>query len=93
MKRTREGHDPCIARLPGVRYACCGHGVHEGYIQFENGVVLRGYFTDIERDIETLPILADGKIDLSNLYIARTPIREFELPGESVIALPIRLAE
>jgi hypothetical protein len=24
--RTREGHDPCIARLPGVRSACCGHG-------------------------------------------------------------------
>jgi hypothetical protein len=27
--RTPEGDDPCIARLPGVLFACCGHG-HEG---------------------------------------------------------------
>ena len=19
-------HDPCIANLPGVKFACCGHG-------------------------------------------------------------------
>ena len=24
--RTPELHDPCIARLPGVMQACCGHG-------------------------------------------------------------------
>ena len=37
---TEEGHDACIANLPGVRNACCGHGVEEGYIQFfaEDGV-------------------------------------------------------
>lgn len=35
--RTKEGHDPCIADLPGVRNACCGHGTNEGYIQFNNG--------------------------------------------------------
>jgi hypothetical protein len=33
--------DPCIAGLPGVRFACSGHGVGEGYINFDNGVVLR----------------------------------------------------
>jgi hypothetical protein len=33
--------DRCIAGLPGVRFACCGHGVGEGYINFDNGVVLR----------------------------------------------------
>lgn len=28
---TAEGHDACLGELPGVRYACCGHGVeHEG---------------------------------------------------------------
>jgi hypothetical protein len=83
MKRTPEGHDPCIARLPGVRYACCGHGVREGYIQFDNGVVVRGYFTDIERDMQTLPIRPDGKVDLSNLYIAQTAIRDFHFPDEN----------
>jgi hypothetical protein len=24
--RTAELHDPCIANLPGVQFACCGHG-------------------------------------------------------------------
>jgi hypothetical protein len=41
---TDKGHDYCIANLPGVTNACCGHGVDEGYIQFEDGRVLRGYF-------------------------------------------------
>src|SRR5258707_458524 len=30
--RTPEGHDPCIANLPGVFQACCGHGVCSGYM-------------------------------------------------------------
>lgn len=38
-KRTKEGHDPCLGTLPGVANACCGHGA-EGYINFENGVVI-----------------------------------------------------
>ena len=44
---TKDDHDPCMANLPGVTYACCGHGVEEGYIQFENGIVVRGKFTEI----------------------------------------------
>jgi len=38
--RTPKGHDPCIANLPGVLYACCGHGEERGYIKFEDGRVL-----------------------------------------------------
>jgi hypothetical protein len=34
---TLDGHDACIANLPDVRAACCGHGVHTGYISYENG--------------------------------------------------------
>jgi hypothetical protein len=30
--RTPEGHDPCVASLPGVINACRGHGVCPGYI-------------------------------------------------------------
>ena len=28
---TKEGHDACLGTIPGVRDACCGHGVEEGY--------------------------------------------------------------
>lgn len=41
---TSEGHDPCLANLPGVIHACCGHGVDEGYLMLENGVIIRGRF-------------------------------------------------
>jgi hypothetical protein len=47
-KRPKNGfrfkHDPCIANLPGVLYACCGHGIHEAYVMFETGHVIRGKF-------------------------------------------------
>lgn len=33
--------DPCLGKLPGVKNACCGHGLVDGYIQFENGKVVR----------------------------------------------------
>jgi hypothetical protein len=50
--RTDEGHDPCIANLPGVRFACCGHG-GPGEIAFQNGVTL--YF-DRATDVTFQPI-------------------------------------
>lgn len=45
---TKEGHDACIANLPGVQNACCGHGRERGYIQFTDGRVIRFYLTQIE---------------------------------------------
>lgn len=44
LKPTKDHHDPCIANLEGVKNACCGHGVVHGYVQFENGIVIRGFF-------------------------------------------------
>ncbi len=44
LTRTPEGHDPCIANLPGVVGACCGHGVAGAYLELENGTVLIGDF-------------------------------------------------
>jgi len=44
MARGEDGHDPCLGQLPGVMFACCGHGGKGGclgYICFENGTVLR----------------------------------------------------
>jgi len=38
---TATGQDPCIADLPGVRAACCGHG-GLGYVLFDGGVDGRG---------------------------------------------------
>lgn len=43
-----NGHDHCINNLPGVKYACCGHGRSEGYILFNGGRIIRGIFTSIE---------------------------------------------
>lgn len=40
---TPAGHDPCIANLPSVMNACCGHGcIEDAYVQFVDGRRLRG---------------------------------------------------
>lgn len=39
--------DPCIGYLPGVKFACCGHGEEDGYILFENGMIIHGDFNQI----------------------------------------------
>ena len=36
-----SGPDPCLGMLPGVRFACCGHGKERGYIMFANGLTVR----------------------------------------------------
>ncbi|HEC67163.1 MAG TPA: hypothetical protein ENI23_17940 [bacterium] len=44
---TEKGHDACIANLPNVKNACCGHGKRGlGYIQFEDEVLPTLYFPD-----------------------------------------------
>jgi hypothetical protein len=44
-----DDHDPCIAELPGVIGACCGHGIERGFVVFADGRLIRGEFT-IERE-------------------------------------------
>lgn len=41
---NENGDDACIQNLGYVINACCGHGKHEGYIMFDDGRVIRGYF-------------------------------------------------
>lgn len=53
LKRGANGVDPCLGILPGVLSACCGHGTHNGYIAFENGMIIRGRFTAIEQTGDT----------------------------------------
>ena len=31
---TPEGHDGCLGEIPGVKFACCGHGVKKPYMYF-----------------------------------------------------------
>ncbi|WP_424355852.1 hypothetical protein [Methanobacterium sp. MBAC-LM] len=51
---TSQGHDACIANLPSVEYACCGHHTNEGYLNFTNGIIIRGYF-DTSNETESTP--------------------------------------
>lgn len=45
---TTQYVDPCLGHLPGVAFACCGHGkdtvsrehFQRGYIAFENGTII-----------------------------------------------------
>ena len=40
---TDKGHDACIANLPFVTNACCGHGnIKNCYIQFDDGTTVYG---------------------------------------------------
>ena len=43
-----NGEDYCFHHLGKVINACCGHGNKKGYIQFDNGIIVRGYF-EIEK--------------------------------------------
>lgn len=45
---AKDQPDPCLGCLPGVAFACCGHGYTNGYIAFENGVTIRARKMDID---------------------------------------------
>jgi hypothetical protein len=47
-----DGDDYCLGHLGNVMNACCGHGTQEGYIQFDNGVTIRGYFKVENKNIK-----------------------------------------
>jgi hypothetical protein len=38
-----DGTDPCLARLPGILAACCGHGAGTPYVITEDGVTVEGW--------------------------------------------------
>ena len=42
-----DDFDSCLGKLPGVNNACCGHGIQgNSYIQFTNGITVRGFSVD-----------------------------------------------
>ena len=50
-KETKEGHDACLGKLPGLMNACCGHGSDEPYIQFLDGKCICGNDAEIIIDV------------------------------------------
>lgn len=53
QKRGDDGHDPCLGNLPGIQFACCGHGGDgpcEAYLYFDNGVRIGMIVTSISYD-------------------------------------------
>ncbi len=41
---TEEGYDHCLGFLPGVKHACCGHGIPENaYVVLDNDCCFRGH--------------------------------------------------
>jgi len=43
MPPTKDGHDDCIANLPRVLNACCGHGnINEAYVMFQDETIIVG---------------------------------------------------
>ena len=33
---TKEGYDACLGYIEGATSACCGHGIEEGYVVYED---------------------------------------------------------
>lgn len=54
---TAEGHDACLGELPGVSFACCGHGVGLGYIVFKDSTVIRFKMSVVEKLLPSWPEL------------------------------------
>lgn len=69
-QRTVDGHDPCIANLPGVLYACCGHGNADGYIKFSDGRCLRFQPTEVDVDIPSVKtrFVEHGKVKIVPIF-------------------------
>jgi len=79
MPPNEYGQDYCIANLGNVMNACCGHG-EEGYIQFDNGITIRGHF-NVEHDGE------EGKLyPMKNIEVLQylTPDKRLDFLAEFI---------
>ena len=59
---NERGDDHCIANLGNVINACCGHGRNKGYIQFDNGITIRGHFEIEKFDLVVEENLLKGEL-------------------------------
>ncbi|WP_413862021.1 hypothetical protein [Methanobrevibacter sp. UBA417] len=44
--QTKEGYDGCLGYIPGVRSACCGHGIENPYVVTNDGEYIQ--FNSVE---------------------------------------------
>lgn len=75
LVKTPQGHDPCIANLPGVVFACCGHGHTKGYLKFDDGRVIHFYPIDV--DLDKAEHSVPGRVKDIPVYISTTRPRVF----------------
>jgi hypothetical protein len=43
-----DAPDPCLGILLGVVGACCGHGINQGCIAFDDGTLIYGYLRTVK---------------------------------------------
>lgn len=90
---TPEGHDPCLGHIPGVRHACCGHGLENGVIVWqatggdrlrqarqERGLSLRDVAPQVGISISYLSALERDRKPDPSLSVARQIARFYEQP-------------
>ena len=51
---TPEGYDACLGHIPGAISACCGHGVYEGAIWYEDGRREKLPIVGTEREVSAM---------------------------------------
>jgi len=97
MLSTIDGHDACLANLPGVINACCGHGVLDKdnypYVMFVDKTTLRGeeakkWIKENNRR-QQMTNIEDGHerqemIDIENDYAEYIARKEEEYSGKLV---------
>lgn len=72
---TESGEDFCLHHLGNVINACRGHGTNDGYIEFDNGVTVRGMFK-IEYDKDKIN---EKNIDFSGTKLIPTKNKRSEI--------------
>ena len=59
---TLEGYDACLGHLDGIKSACCGHGVDDGFcLQARNNLLdeVIGYYMEKDEEIGIFTSFAD----------------------------------
>lgn len=62
---TPAGHDGCLGHIPGAHSACCGHGVHTGYIVWD------GADEEAERSLAAPALFATAVAVLAGWLLGR----------------------
>lgn len=86
---TKEGHDACIANIPCICHACCGHGRELGYVSIKlpngNHLGVYGFLTSIEyQDHEYNILKAMTILTQEDIERVEQALKELDLKKEFV---------